>query len=136
MLYHCSKLLFSENHLDHDVPPPAPPDDADHDLSGFQSSPELETDLMWSQVSLSIEQAELRRLKRFEGSMLTQEQVIHYEELFSRGEWDIQDPDNLAWLMYKRASLAYHFELPPNTTFLRPEDTHVGNLLEIAEYQM
>ena len=91
---------------------------------------------MWSQVSLSIEQAELKRLQRFEASMLTQEQVSHYEELFSRGEWDIQDPDNLAWLMYKKASLSYHFELPPNTTFLGPDETHVGNLLEIALNQM
>ena len=91
---------------------------------------------MWSQVSLSIEQAEGRRLQKFEASMLTQEQVSHYEELFSRGLCDVQVPDNLTWLTYKRASLAYHFELPPNTTFLRPEDTHVGNLLEIAECHM
>ena len=131
MLYHFIKLLCLES------PPvshPAPHGDAD--LSCLQSSAELETELMWSQVSLSIEQAELKRLQRFEASMLTQEQVSHYEELFSRGEWDIQDPDNLAWLMYKRASMAYHFELPPNTTFLRPDETHVGNLLEIALNQM
>lgn len=80
MVYHFSKLSFSER----------PPDDAD--ISCLQSSGELETELMWSQVSLSIEQAERRRLQKFETSMLTQEQVSHYEELFSRGVCDVQGP--------------------------------------------
>ena len=143
--YHWNIPAFIERETSRhdDGSPCLPPDNTDtssapgDELSPQQSSAELETELMWSQVSLSIEQAELRRLRRFELVMLTPEQVSRYEELFSRGDWELGDPDNLSWLIYKRASLVHNFEQPTTlTTFLRPEHTHVGNLLQIAEYQM